>query len=167
MKKIYISLIAILLFASCSNDPAIDAAFAKYNNHSGIVSITIPGFVIKAATAFGELDKEEKELLQHVDKVKVLAIEDDHRYREVNFQKEFAHLLKKGSYTELLTVKNDGEQIHILAKMKDEDRIKDLIILIGGKDNALVYIKGDFTMDQIAAVANKTDHGGFHNLVNF
>ncbi len=51
--------------------------------------------------------------------------------------------------------------------MQDKERIKDLIVLVGGDDSALVYIKGDFTMDEIANVINKNNHGSFHNLVKF
>lgn len=167
MKKIFIFLFAITLFSACSNDPAVDAAFTKYSSHNGIISITVPGFVIKAATAFGDLDPEEKQLLRNVDKVKVLAIEDDYRYKEVDFHKEFAHMIKDDSYTELLSVNDKNEHVRIFAKMQDKERIKDLIVLVGGDDSALVYIKGDFTMDEIANVINKNNHGSFHNLVKF
>ena len=167
MKKIATALFLVILFGACNNDPVVDAAFSKYQHQDGVVSITVPGFVVAIAVAFADLEPEEEKLLRNIDKVKVLTVEDNGLHGNINFYNEFESLIHENSYTEMLTVNNANEHVRIMAKMNDEDRIKDLILLVGGDDNALVYINGDFTLDEIADVAKKGYKGGFEDLVQF
>ncbi|MGQ8335206.1 DUF4252 domain-containing protein [Sunxiuqinia sp. A32] len=168
MKNIVYFIFALFLFASCNNDPAVDAAFSKYSGHNGIISITVPGFLIRTAVAFGDLEPAEKELLQNIDKVKVLAVDDEFAYPDVNFYNEFNRLIDDNSYTELMTVKEDGNNVKIMAQMADDEEIRNLIIMVGGENNALVFIKGEFTIDQIARVTNQYNDGrSITSLVRF
>ncbi len=170
MKRADLLLALILLLFACKNDQAIDSAFSKYNHREGIVSITVPGFLIRTFTDKKSLGPEERELLQQVEKVKIISVEDHAAYRNINFYDEFRSLIEKENYTELLSAKSYGDDVKILAKVNRKKQVKDLLIIANGNDNAMIYVKGDFTLDKLAELANKTNNkqaGAFRDLLNF
>ena len=78
MKRILLILtVAAFLFSACDTNPGVSKAFAKYSHNEGVTSITVPGWLIGIGASFADLCDEEKELLDCIDKVKVLAIENE------------------------------------------------------------------------------------------
>ncbi|NQU55238.1 MAG: DUF4252 domain-containing protein [Bacteroidetes bacterium] len=150
MKRIFIILVASLfLFTACDTNPGVSKAFAKYSHEEGVTSITVPGWLISLGASLGDLSDEERELLDCIDKVKVLAIENDELNARINLHKEFhAEINKNKEYEELLTVRDKDENVTIFAKM-DENVIKEMVILVGGDDNVMVYLKGEIKPEQI------------------
>jgi len=145
MKKLLILLFAAsLTLASCTdNPPGVNKAFLKYGHKGGITSVTVPGFVIRLAASFADIEDEEKELLRSIDKVKVLAVDDHYLNEEIDLHGEFYNSINRdGEFEELLAVRDASENVTIFGKMDDRDIIREMVILVGGDDNALVYIKG-------------------------
>jgi len=144
MKRIFLILIAAALFlVSCDDNPGVSKAFSKYGHERGVTSITVPGWVIGIAAKFGDLDEDERELLYSIDKVKVLSIEDNSLNSHINLHQEFYTKINvKHDFEELLTVNNQNENVTIFGKM-DGEVIREMVILVGGDDNALVYLKGE------------------------
>jgi len=144
MKRIFLILTAAAFFlVSCHNNPGVSKAFSKYGHERGVTSITVPGWVIGIAAKFGDLDKNERELLNSIDKVKVLSVEDNGLNSHINLHHEFYSKINvKHDFEELLTVNNQNENVTIFGKMEG-DVIREMVILVGGNDNALVYLKGE------------------------
>lgn len=144
MKPILLFLLAFLfLFLSCEYNPGVSEAFAKYRFKDGVTTITIPGWVIGMAANFGDLEKKERELLHSIDKVRVLVIEDDDLNARTNLHREFSTKINRNNdYEEFLSVRDDNDDITIFCKM-DENVIKEMVILVGGNDNAMIYLKGE------------------------
>ena len=85
MKKLLPILFAsIFIFSSCSYDRGVSEAFMKYRFKEGVTTITVPGWVIGLASNFADLEKEEQEILQSIDKFRVLAVEDDDLNSRIN-----------------------------------------------------------------------------------
>lgn len=156
MKKIIPFVIAALfIFASCDTNSGVSEAFLKYSHQKGVTSVAVPGWLIALGAKLGDLSDEEKELLESVDKVKVLSVEDDDLNAEINFHKEFQlKINKNGEYEELMTVNGDDESVTIFGKM-DDDVIKEMIILVGGDENAMVYVKGEISPELINNAIDK------------
>lgn len=148
MRKLSFLLFAILLvFTSCSYEPGVSEAFTKYRFKEGVTTVTVPGWAIGLAAGFADIEESEQEILESIDLVKVIAIEDDDLNARTNLHKEFyAEINKKGNYEELLVVRDESESVTIFGRM-DEDIIKEMVILVGGDDNALIYIKGEISPD--------------------
>jgi hypothetical protein len=145
MKRIFLILAAFSFFlVSCdTNNPGVSKAFSEYGHERGVTSVTVPGWVIGIAAKFGDLDKTERELLYSIDKVKVLSVEDNALNARINLHQEFRDKINVNhDYEELLTVNNQNENVTIFGKM-DGEVIKEMVILVGGDDNALVYLKGE------------------------
>ena len=150
MKKIIPFIFILILFlTSCDTNSGVSEAFLKYSHQKGVTSITVPGWLISLGAKFAELSKDEKELLESIDKVKVLTIEDRDLNAKVNFHKEFQFKINgNGEYEELLTVRDGVENVTIFGKM-DDDIIKEMIELVSGEENVMVYLKGEIRPELI------------------
>lgn len=136
-------LATFFLLSSCEYNPGVSEAFTKYRFKEGVTTITVPGWVIGLAANFGDIDSEERELLQSIDKVRVLVVEDEEMNRDINLHREFStRINRKNDYEELLSIRDDNEDVTIFGKM-DKDVITEMVILVGGDDNALIYVKGE------------------------
>jgi hypothetical protein len=162
MKTILLFLLAtLLLFSSCEYNPGVSEAFTKYRFKDGVTTITIPGWVINLAANFGDIEKSERELLQSIDKVRVLVVEDDDLNARINLHREFSTKInRKNDYEELMTVRDKNEDITIFGKM-DEFVIKEMVILVGGEDNAMIYVRGEIDPRILKEQINKNNVNTF------
>ena len=165
MKQIIIILVAsFFIFTSCDTNSEVSEAFTKYSHEDGVTSITVPGWLISIGAHFGDLSEREQDLLDCVDKVKVLAIENDELNARINLHKEFhAEINKNKEYEELLTVRNKDENVTVFGKT-DEKLIKEMIVLIGGDDNVMIYIKGEIRPELINSVVDLSDRDKFLSM---
>jgi hypothetical protein len=143
----------IFFFASCQNEKPVAMAFAKYSSHDGVTSITVPGFLISLASKISSIPEEERELLQGMSKVKILTIDNPELNRKVNFHEEFYAMLSKGKYEELLRISDPGNDVTIMGIMDDDFTIREMVILVGGDDNAMIYVKGKLHPEMINKLA--------------
>lgn len=165
MKKMSLILVvALFLFTSCEYNPGVSEAFTKYRFKDGVTTISVPGWVIGLAANIGEMDDDERELLQSIDKVRILVVEDETLNREINLHQEFSSKInRKNKYEELLTVNDKNENITIYGIM-DEEVITEMVILVGGDDNALIYVRGEISPDLLKNEISSKKHGKFLSL---
>ncbi len=164
MKKHLLIILAAFLLASCGYDRGVSEAFMKYRFKEGVTTITIPGWVIGMASRFGDLDKDEREILDSIDKVRVLAIENDELNSEINLHEEFYSTLNKNrEYEELLAVHSENDDVTIFGKM-DDNIIEEMVILVGGDDNAMIYVKGEIKPELLNDKIDLSDPNKFLSL---
>ena len=162
MKRIYlIPVFFLFLFISCEYESGVSEAFTKYRFKEGVTTITVPGWAIRLAARLGDMEKNERELLQSIDKVKILMIEDKDLNARTNLHKEFYSAIRANSELEELLVVRDGNEQVTIFGIADEDSIKELLILVGGKDNAMVYVKGRLKPALISSLMDKNSQKGF------
>ena len=165
MKKIYFFLIAsALLLSSCDYNPGVSEAFTKYRFKDGVTTITVPGWVIHLAARFGDLEENERDLLESIDKVRVLSIDNDALNARVNLHAEFENQINRhNDFETLMTTKSDDEDVTIFAKMND-NVIHEMVVLVGGDDNALIYIRGRIDPELINKNINLSNPDRFFSL---
>jgi hypothetical protein len=153
---IIFAVIALFTLVSCTTNRSVTNAFHKYGNEEGVVKVSVPGWVISLGASFADLSKEERKLVRSLDKVKVLTIEDPELNSRVNFYKEYYQEIRsKNGYEDLVMVRENNDDVGILGKFEGE-RVKELIILIGGEENTIVYLKGDIHPDMLKEITGKT-----------
>ena len=131
--------------ASCSYEPGVSEAYNKYRFKEGVTTISVPGWAIRLIAGLNEMDETDREILESIDKVKVIAVEDDDLNARINLHEEFYERIhKNGKYEELMVVRNDDESVTVFGIMED-DVISEMLILVGGDDNAMVYVKGEIS----------------------
>ena len=152
------------MLSSCSYEPGVSEAYNKYRFKDGVVTVSIPGWVIHLAAGFADLDESERELLDCIDRVKVIAVEDAELNHRINLHDEFyERIAKRGEYEELLVVRDADESVTIFGIM-DDDMIREMLILVGGEDNALVYLKGEIKPEMLNDKIDMTDPDRFLSL---
>ena len=158
MRKIlFLGAALLMALASCSYEPGVSEAYTKYRFKDGVTTITVPGWVIHLAVNFADLDESERDLLESIDKVQVIAVEDDDLNQRINLHEEFYdRISKKEKYEELMVVRNENESVTIFGVMED-NVISEMLILVGGDDNAIVYLKGEISPDLLNNKIDLTD----------
>lgn len=156
--KLFIGVAFLFLLASCEYNPGVSEAFTKYRFKEGVTTITVPGWVIRMASKFVEDDDENIcELLGSIDKVRVLVVENEEINPHINLHNEFSTKINRNNdYEELITVTEVNESITIYGKM-DENVISEMVVLVGGDDNALIYVRGEIDPKLINGVINAKD----------
>jgi hypothetical protein len=160
MKKIIsISLCLLIPVILLAQNPAVDKLFNKYQGKDGFTTVLINKEIFKLISS---TEKEEKPLDQPLDKItgiKILAQEDDTVMEGVNFYDELKKDLDFSDYMELVVVKEKDQDVWIVAHEKNS-RMDELLVIVGGEDNVLVWIQGDFTFEELAELSeiNGLDH---------
>ena len=153
--SVAVTLLFSFFFISCSSNKTISSAMNKYGHQDGVVSVSVPGWVLDLGGRIGDLAPDERQILKSIDKVKVLTIEDPELNRNVNFYDEFYRkVISKDGFEDLAMVIEDNDKIGILGRFKG-DTVKELIILVGGDENTIVYLKGNITPEMINEIVSK------------
>ena len=140
MKKITMFLSLLLLaLPFYAQNKSIDDLFDKYSGQEGFTSVNINGGLLTLAS-WMEDDKESKEMLKDLNHVRILAMEDN-SIKNVNFYKEIIASIPVKDYVELMTVKEKDQDVKFLVKQAN-GYITELLMIVGGKDNALISIIG-------------------------
>lgn len=127
--------------------------YQKYKGEKGVISIYIPGFAIRLAGSIADLDREERKLLRSIKSVRILTIEDQERFKGVNFAREAKIKPGQGGFKMMIEVSEGGEDVKILGREKN-GKLKDLLILVGGDENVMVHIKGRMNADMIGSLSD-------------
>lgn len=158
MKKfIFLGAALLLILASCTYETGVSEAYTKYRFKDGVTTISIPGWAIRLVASLNEIDENDREILDSIDKVTVIAVEDESLNKQINLHDEFYDRIRQnGKYEELMVVREDDESVTIFGVMED-NVISEMLILVGGDDNAMVYVKGEISADILNNKVKFTD----------
>jgi hypothetical protein len=90
--------------------------------------------------------------LDKITSVKILTIEDEEGYENVNFYNEIKNDLNVNDFKEVMTVDDGGETVRMWMKV-NENTLSEFLLIVGGDDNVLIYITGDFNMKDLEGLA--------------
>ncbi|OFX83408.1 MAG: hypothetical protein A2W99_11615 [Bacteroidetes bacterium GWF2_33_16] len=155
MKRI-VAVIIILMFAT----PALFAqetlreVVREYQDNNSEFTFVIPSFMIKMGLAFGEMEEEDREILEMLDDMKIIICQND-------FQKnDFALLdkgIKSGKFTEVMTVNNNHEKVRMVVNKKSERKSEMLMLVQSDDENVLMLFNfhGDADFKKFLSLASK------------
>lgn len=136
MKRIATVLIILLLTA-----PAIIAqeslrdVVRDFQNKNSEFTLVIPSFMIKMGLAFGDMEEEEREVLEMIEDMKIVICEN-------HFQKsDFAMLedgIKRGNFAEVMTVIDGGEKVRMIMNQKSKRKSEMLMVVESHDENVLM-----------------------------
>jgi hypothetical protein len=95
MKRLVLIILTVVFPAlMMAQNSAVDKLFAKYQGKKGITTVNISPELFQMVNAMGiEEIKEQDFPLDKVASVKILTIEDDEGYEDVNFYEEIAEMV--------------------------------------------------------------------------
>jgi hypothetical protein len=165
MRKIIIGMMALCFsgMAFAQKDP-VSAVFDKYAGVEGITTVNITGDMLKLISQ-AEEQRRDTVFTSKLSEVKILALEKScDKPATMDLRTELYDKLDKSVYKEMLTVKQNDEDVIILAK-ELKGRLAELLIIVGGKnENALIQVKGDILLSELAGLADKYQMKGFEQL---
>lgn len=151
MKKIAliipILLVPLMLTAQTN---AIDKLFKKYYGKEGFTTVLVNKDMFEVIANMEESKGEIDGTLGKIKRVRVIAQEDEADVEPVNFMDELKGV-EFDDYKELVVVREADQEVLVLAKEED-GRIQELLVLVGGEDNVLVSVEGNFTMKDLEAL---------------
>jgi len=159
MKRVvlFILVVAFPTFMMAQNS-AVDKLFAKYQGKKGVTTVNISPELFQMVNAMGIEELEDQDLpLDKVASVKILTIEDEEGWEDVNFYNEIKKDLNVDDFEEVMTVNDGGEVVRMWMKV-DKKTVSEFLLIVGGDDNVLIYITGNFNMNDLEELAETMDY---------
>ncbi len=153
MKKIalFIPVLLLPLLLTAQNTP-IDKLFKKYSGKEGFTTVMVTEDMFEVIANMEEEKGKIEGTLGKVKRVRVIAQEDEADVEGVNFMDELKGV-EFDDYKELVVIKEADQEVLILAKEED-GKLRELLVLVGGEDNVLVSVEGNFTMNDLKALGD-------------
>lgn len=172
MKRTILAALTMLLLMSAQllnaqNSSAI-ALFDKYGGKDGYTTVSISKELFGM---FADMDsddpdmKEVKAMMEQLDGIKILMYEpkDSNDAELARFKGEISKL-QTGGYTELMVVKQTGEEVKFLVQKKG-DKIGELLLVINSEDEAgFITITGTIDMNTIGKLSKTMNFEGMDKL---
>ncbi len=143
-----------LNFHLIAQNSACDKVFNSYAGTKGFMTLNVSGNLF--TELFGEGITNDD---CNISSVKIMVIQDSVLNQKYNFYKEVMPNLNKEEYEELMTIKNSQQDFVVLCKKQDR-KITELIIVSGGNDNALIYVKGSLSMANARKISQTFSNPG-------
>lgn len=144
MKKLILFLAILLPMAVLAQKTPVDKLFDKYANQKGFTTVNISGKLLGFASQIETGDEDVGAMLSGLNGIRVLTVEDDELNKKLDFYKELEAdgFFKDNNFEVLMEVTEENEVVRFLAKDVGNGKISDLLLVVGGDDNALISISG-------------------------
>jgi hypothetical protein len=156
MKKLVLFLAVVLPLAVLAQKTAVDNLFEKYANQKGFTTVNISGKLLGFASQLDTGDEATSDMLAGLKGIRVLSVEDDELNKTIDFYKELESegFFKDNDFEVLMEVTEENEVVRFLAKDAGDGKISDLLLVVGGDDNALISISGVIDPESIGKITN-------------
>lgn len=157
MKKLAMILGFLLPFAVFAQKSPIDKLFEKYSNQEGFTTVNISGKLLGLAAKMDTSGKNAtSEMLNKLTGIRILTVEDTELNKKLDF---YAELKKEGffndnTYEPLMEVTEKNEVVRFLAKDNGDHKLSELLLIVGGNNNALISIRGIIDPENISKITN-------------
>ncbi|MDF1574190.1 MAG: DUF4252 domain-containing protein [Bacteroidales bacterium] len=165
MKRIFMGgvLILLTLFAMGQNT-AVDKVFEKYSGKEGYTTVYISSFMFNLLNSLETNDPEYNEFKKATAGISSIKILTQEGSNSESFAAELLEMLPRSEYKEMMTVKDQDENVLFLAREQGGKITEFLLIVSGGGEDALIAIQGDIDLESIASIASGLDMPGLENL---
>jgi hypothetical protein len=145
----------IMLLSACSSmgqKNGIDSFFSRYEGKEGFTTVNLRGNLFNLFASTSDSDTV-KDVALEISSVRILSINDENVTGRINFMEELKKSIERGGYEELMMVKNAENDVRVMVKTSGR-LIKELLVISGGRDNALVQVKGSFEKKDLKKLAD-------------
>lgn len=159
MKKLILILALVLPLAVLAQKSPVDKLFDKYANQKGFTTVNISGKLLGFAAQLETGDEETSKMLSGLSGIRVLSVEDPELNKKLDFYKELESegFFKNNDFEVLMEVTEANEVVRFLAKDAGNGKISDLLLIVGGNDNALISISGVIDPESIGKITKAID----------
>ena len=158
MKKLAFLIICLIPLMGMAQKSPVDKLFNKYANKEGLTTVNISGALLGFASKMNG-DGPESDLLSTLEAVRILAVDDDELNKSVDFYKELEAdgFFKNHDYEVLMEVTEKDEVVRFFARDAGGGKFSELLLVVGGDDNALISIRGLIDPKNIGKITGALD----------
>lgn len=167
MKKILLFTALIFTAFGISAQKSVDRLFEKYSGKEGFTTIDISGDLLNLAATLEDEDNDDKseEIKARITGIRILTEKEGYMSEE-NFIDAMKKDVAFNDYEEFMRVKESDQDLRMLVKTQGR-RIKEFLIISGGKENAIIQIKGDMSFSDARKLSEKAKkHTDFSLSIN-
>jgi hypothetical protein len=151
MKKLIIITIWLVTFSAAYAQKSIDELFEKYAGKDGFTTVTINGNLLKLARFLDNDSDSDSPLNLDLKEIRILT-QEDKSLNVGNFYDMVIKDIDLKAYEEFMRVKETDQDVRMLVRI-DGKHFKEFLLISGGSDNAIIQIKGDFSVDEAKKIA--------------
>lgn len=150
MKNLFLTAVVVLFpFCIMAQNPAVKKLFDKYQGKDGFTTVLITKDAFKVLSDMENQEGELKKPLEKINEVKILVEENKAEISGLNFYDELKQDMNFAEYKDLVIVKEKDQDVRIIAR-EHEGRFSELLVIVGGEENVLIWVEGDFTFEELA-----------------
>ncbi len=156
-----IFLVGMLAFGQ---QTAVDKIFDKYGGKEGYTTVHISSFMFNLLNSLESDDPEYNEFKKATSGINSIKILTQDGGNSESFGEELLEMLPRSEYQEMMTVKDQEEEVLFLARESGGKITEFLLIVSGGSDDVLIAITGDIDLESLSSIASGLDIPGMENL---
>lgn len=141
----------------------IDKLFDRFSEKEGFTTVYITQYMFSMFKDVQTDDKDFDNLVKSLKSIRILAVDNEKPPKGVNFYTEIMKDLPVKDYKELMVIKEKGQDVKFLVK-DNNGKISELLLIAGGKDNALICIQGNIDLKSIAKLSKAMKIQGMDQL---
>ena len=159
MKRLMMMMVLLVPLALAAQKSPVDKLFEKYANQKGFTTVNISGKLLGFAGKMDTGNPETTKMLSNLTGIRILSVEDDALNQQLDFYKELesSGFFRNNDYESLMDVTEENEVVRFYAKDAGGGKISELLLVVGGDDNALISIRGLIDPENIGKITGALD----------
>lgn len=157
MKRLLLIAALTMTITIVSGQKSIDALFDKYAGKDGFTTVTINGNLLKLISCLD--DDKDNPIPANLTEIRILT-QEDKNIKVENFYDLVIKDIDLADYDEFMRVKESDQDLRMLVRTEG-NKFKEFLLVAGGKDNALIQIKGNMTFEEAKKFSSdaRKNHG--------
>jgi hypothetical protein len=165
LKRISTLFILLLLgMGAFAQDDAIGKYFGKYIDDSrfSVISVSPKMFRLLAKVNWDTIPSDIKQTVTRLQSLRIITTETTPRL----FYKEALSKIDMKEYEELLTVRDNTDDVHFMVRQNGDSIHELLMVSIDEDEFTMMSFVGDIDLDKLARLSSSLDIKGMVNLKN-
>jgi hypothetical protein len=159
MKKLMIAMALLVPLALAAQKSPVDKLFEKYANQKGFTTVNISGKLLGFAGKLDKSNPENSKMLANLTGIRILSTEDENKAEGIDFYKELESdgFFRNNRYESLMDVTESDQVVRFYAQDAGDGKFSELLLIVGGDDNALISIRGLIDPENIGKITGALD----------
>ncbi len=138
MKKI-VSILVLLILTTpvLMAQNTLKDVVREYQRKNSEFTMVIPSFILKTGLTYGDLEDEEREFLQQIDRIKIVVSDKGFRNNEFIL---LDNGIKEGRFKEIMTVYDQKDKVRMVYHQKNNRKSELLMLVEDGTENVMILM---------------------------
>lgn len=163
----FLALLLMPAMATAQESP-VQKWIRSFEGRNGITTVSISSTMFRLLSRINSSDPDYKDIIRFSSKLqdfKVVVVEGEGNSKataRTDFNRLMGSAPLKG-YDELMSVNEGGNHI-VFRVLERDDHIRELIMTITGTDQVILFIRGDFKLNELTEIADDMNITGMNKM---